>query len=79
VAGAQGLPARAARLYGAAEALREAIPAPLPPADPADHERQAAATRDTLGKKAFAAAWAAGRQMTMEQAVAYALAPDGVT
>jgi hypothetical protein len=64
---------------GAAEALREAIPAPLPPADRADHERQAAAARDSLGKKAFAAAGAAGRRMTMEQAVAYALATEGAT
>ncbi|HET7090142.1 MAG TPA: tetratricopeptide repeat protein [Anaerolineae bacterium] len=69
---AQGQPERAARLFGAAEALRGAIGAPLPPADRAGHERDAAAVRAQLGKAAFDAASAEGRAMTMEQAIAYA-------
>ncbi len=32
-----------------------------------------AAARAALGEEAFAAAWATGQQMTLEQAVAYAL------
>jgi tetratricopeptide (TPR) repeat protein len=64
---------RAARLFGAAEGLRAAIGAPLPPADRAEHDRSVAATRIALGKEAFAAAWAEGRAMSLAQACDYAL------
>ena len=67
---AQGEPAWAARLWGAAEALREAIKIPLPPVERAEYERSVAAARSHLGEKAFAAAWAQGRTMTPEQALA---------
>ena len=33
--------------------------------------------RQTLGEAGYAAAWAAGQAMTLEQAVAYALEEDG--
>jgi predicted ATPase/DNA-binding SARP family transcriptional activator/class 3 adenylate cyclase len=65
--------ARAARLYGAAEALRETIGAPLPPANRPDRDRGIAAARATLGEAAFSAAWAEGRVMRVEQAIASAL------
>ncbi|MBI3961283.1 MAG: tetratricopeptide repeat protein, partial [Deinococcus sp.] len=74
VAGGQGQPARAARLCGAAEARREALGAPLPPADRADYERQVAHLRSELDEATCAAAWATGRAMSLEQAVAYATA-----
>ncbi len=74
IAAAMRKPERAARLLGAAEALRGSIGAQLPPAHRADCERTAAIARKRLGKRAFAEAWAAGRQMTTEQAVA-----DGLT
>ena len=45
----------------------------LAPADRADHDRDVAAVRAALGEAAFAAAWAEGRAMTMEQAIAEAL------
>jgi non-specific serine/threonine protein kinase len=64
---------RAARLFGAAEALREIASSPLPPYRRADYDRDLAAARAQLGEEAFAAAWAEGRAMTMEQAIAYAL------
>ncbi len=64
---------RAARLHGAAEALREAIGAPLPLSERAGYERTVSDTRAALGEEAFAAAWGEGRAMTLEQAVAYAL------
>ncbi len=64
---------RAARLLGAAEALREVASTPLPPYRRADYGRDIAAARAQLDEAAFAAAWAEGRAMMMEQAVAYAL------
>jgi predicted ATPase/class 3 adenylate cyclase len=73
IAVARGRPERAARLLGAAEALREAISAPLPPAEHAEHDRSVAAVRTALGEEAFAAACAAGQAMSLEDAVALAL------
>src|SRR5262249_10244596 len=73
IAWAQGQPERAARLYGAAEALREAIRAPLPPADHAEHERLVAAVRTGLDAATFEAAWAAGRAQSVADAIAAAL------
>ena len=66
---AQGEPAWAARLWGAAENLRETIGTPLPPVYRADYERSVAATRTQLGEQAFAATWQEGRNMTPEQAL----------
>ena len=65
--------ARGARLWGAAAALRETFGSPLPPAKHEKQERETTAVRETLGEDAFAAAWAEGRVMTMEQAIEYAL------
>jgi DNA-binding NarL/FixJ family response regulator len=61
-------------LFGAAETLREAIGVALLPAERADHDRAVAAARAGAGEVAFAAAWAEGRRMTLEQAAEYALA-----
>ncbi|HZU70579.1 MAG TPA: tetratricopeptide repeat protein [Ktedonobacteraceae bacterium] len=57
----------ATQLWGTAEALREAIGAPLPPVDRDDYEQAVATARDHLGIEAFAATWAEGRAMTVEQ------------
>ncbi len=62
---------RAARLFGAAEALREAIGAPLSPADRVGYDREVAAVRTALGE-VFFPAWTQGRAMTLEQAIEYA-------
>ena len=70
VAAAQGQPVGAARLFGAAAALRGAIGAPMEPARRAAYERHLAATRAQLTEEAFATAWAEGRALTPEQAVA---------
>jgi hypothetical protein len=67
---AQGQPERAARLFGAAEAHH----ALLTDAFRAKHKRDVRATRAALGEEAFAAAWAPGRQMSLEEAVSDALA-----
>ncbi len=63
---------RAARLCGAAEALLE-ITRGLDPDEHLLHERTIAALRAQLDPATLAAAWAAGRAMTMEQAIAEAL------
>ncbi|HYM71096.1 MAG TPA: tetratricopeptide repeat protein [bacterium] len=76
LAAAQGHPERAARLFGAEEALREAIGAPLPRVDRSDYERIVAAARSRLGKEDFAAAWAAGRAMTLGAAIGAAKRTD---
>ena len=69
----QSQPSRAARLGGAASALRESIGSPRSLADQADMVKTMAAVREALGEEAFAAAWEAGRAMPWEQAVEYAL------
>ncbi len=71
---AQGQGKRAARLLGGVESLREAIRAPVAPANQADHDRKVSAARSALGEQAFAAAWAEGRAMTLEQAISEATA-----
>jgi DNA-binding CsgD family transcriptional regulator len=67
VAAVQGELVWAARLWGAAEAVRQQIAVPRPPIDRAAYERSVAAARTDLGEKVFAAAWAQGRSMTPEQ------------
>jgi predicted ATPase/DNA-binding SARP family transcriptional activator len=64
---------RAARLFGAASTLRDAIGVHLSPADRSLYEPYLAAARAQLDEATFAAAWAEGRAMTLEQAMAYAL------
>jgi len=70
VVAAQGERLWATRLWGTAEALREAMGAPLWPVERAGYERAVAAMRVSLGERAFATAWAEGRSMTPEQALA---------
>ena len=70
VVAAQGEPAWAARLWGVAETLREVIGAPIPPLERAYYERSVAAAHSQLGEQALAAAWAEGRTMSPEQALA---------
>ena len=70
---AQGLPERAARLLGAADAIRESSQTPIPPYPFQAHENDVAAVRASLNPGAFVTAWADGRAMTLEAAIAYAL------
>ena len=76
LAARQGQPERGARLFGAAEALRTALGAPLPPAERAAYEHDVAADRTQLDAATFAAAWAEGRALPLEQAIADALSED---
>jgi hypothetical protein len=60
-------PVKAVRLWGAADALREAIGTPIPPVDRADYERSVATARAKIGEQDFAKALAEGRMMALEQ------------
>ena len=59
----------AARWYGAADGVMEALGMEWLAARRAGHERGVAAVREALGETAFAAAWAVGRAMPLEDAV----------
>jgi len=73
VALAKGEPARAARLFGAVEGLRATIQAPLWPAEQVERDRHTQALAAQMDETERAAAWAEGRTLTLEQAVAEAL------
>ena len=67
---------RAARLFGGAEALRAPVNSVIDLVDQPEYERQVALVRSQLGETSFTAAWAAGRAMTLDQAIEYALAVE---
>lgn len=71
----RGQPARAARLWGASEALREAFSIRLSPMARsfARYDDDLNIAYSQLGKAAFEAAWAEGKDMIRQQAVEYAL------
>jgi predicted ATPase/DNA-binding SARP family transcriptional activator len=73
LAGVEGDTERAAQLFGAAQALREEIGMPIRPSDRAEYERSVALVRDLLDEAAFAAPWAEGRSMTVDDALALAV------
>jgi predicted ATPase len=63
----------AARLWGATECLREEVGAPLPPNDRQRYEHFISIARASLADDAaFDAAWAEGRAMTLDDAIALA-------
>lgn len=67
---------RAAKLWGAAEALREATRIPIPPVYRAEREHDVSLARSTLGEQAFTDEWAQGRALTLAQAITFALATN---
>ena len=80
VTGAEGEAERAARLFGATEALHEALRQAVAyqhsPEEEAWREPYLATTRSRLGEALWQAAWAEGRAMSMEQAIEYALTEE---
>jgi hypothetical protein len=76
VAEASAQDQRAARLFGAAEALREKIAMPMDPQERVEYDEQVAALQGRMLQEVFTSAWAEGRVMTMEQAISYAIS-DG--
>ena len=70
VIAAFGSSLRAARVWGAAERLREEVVTPLSPKDRPRYDRRVAAARAALGDDAaFDRAWEEGRTLTLEQAM----------
>ncbi|MFC0616779.1 tetratricopeptide repeat protein [Deinococcus budaensis] len=67
---AQGWPERGARLFGAAETLRETAGIPLPPAAQQLRARETAAARQALGGARFAVLFAEGCALTPAQVLA---------
>jgi predicted ATPase/transcriptional regulator with XRE-family HTH domain len=74
VAAFGGQPLRAARVWGAVEALRQISGKRVAPASRATYERATALARTQLDIETFAAAWTAGQALTLEQAIAEARA-----
>ena len=74
VAVARGEAERAARLDGAAAALREITGAKITEAHRVDYDRLIAGLRETLGQDQFEAVWSASQRRTPEQAIATARA-----
>ncbi|HKP54674.1 MAG TPA: tetratricopeptide repeat protein [Chloroflexia bacterium] len=60
---------QAARLFGAAQALRDAAGAPRPPSKQAPYERNLAAARTAIGDTHFEASWQEGLLTTPAQAL----------
>ncbi len=68
VAYAQGQMERATRFYAAAATLRDAIGASLTSTNRTTHDQALVNARMALGEPAFAAAWATGAALSMDQA-----------
>lgn len=67
--------ARAARMFGAAQAWRSASGEPLPPVERLEQEHALAGLKSQLGSQEWTRLWAEGQSLTLDQAAAYALDP----
>ena len=76
IAVAQNQLERAARLLGAAEAMREKMDTPMPPVQRGDYDAHVQILREKLGGK-FETTRNDGRSMTMEQVIEFALEDKG--
>ena len=76
-AGIRGEAERAARMFGAAQALRETVGYEHAPREQALREPYVAAARSKLDEASWKAAFAEGHGMTFEEAVEYALSAEG--
>src|SRR5438309_2999010 len=75
VALAEGSPARAATLFAAARAQFNETGLAMDPDEAPEYEKGLVAIREALDEKAFSAAWAVGKKMSLDEAVAFALGP----
>jgi DNA-binding CsgD family transcriptional regulator len=72
LAGQDGSHREAARLFGAAESIRQGMGTVRFKIYDAGYEASVAALRDTMGEQDFDSAWAEGAALSVEQAIAYA-------
>ena len=64
---------RAARIFGAAEALREKINIPMQPMERMEYDHEVKELRDGMNTEDFAKYWTEGRALSMEEAIRFAL------
>jgi non-specific serine/threonine protein kinase len=74
IACTHGQPIEAARLFGSADSAFEELGSTMGPGTNPRYQRYVAEIREALGETAFAAAWAEGCAMPLEDAMAEALA-----
>jgi adenylate cyclase len=79
LAAAEGNSIRALQIVGASSALREQIGSGLSSGEQADFEKLLAPAYATLSTEQIEAAMAAGRAMSLEEAIAYALGEGRIT
>jgi predicted ATPase len=76
IAKAQEEEQRAAKLFGAAEILRENIAIPMTLKERAEYESEVTDLHANMEETAFLKAWSEGRAMSMEQAILLAIANE---
>ena len=76
LAGRQQQWERAVRLLGAAEGVAQTVGRSLPVAMPEEYQRTVEGARSALSEAEFAAAWTAGRAMSLKEAIADAVAEE---
>jgi predicted ATPase/DNA-binding SARP family transcriptional activator/DNA-binding CsgD family transcriptional regulator len=76
LAGAQGRAVRSARLWGAAEVMREAIGTIFSPAERCAYGPYIEAARAQLDESAWEKAYTEGKTVTLEEAIEYALSGE---
>ena len=74
LAAASGPTSKAARLFGAAQALRATLGAPIPSVERPAYEQAITTVRQALGVEAFEAAWRGGEALPLDQVLVEALA-----
>jgi predicted ATPase/class 3 adenylate cyclase len=77
VVAALGISLRAARIWGAAEGLREGIGSPPRPYERPNYDQHVAAARRRGDNAAFDRAWQDGRALTLDRAIELALRETG--
>ena len=73
---AQGETQRAGRLLAATQGVWDALSLPPPPEIRVGYEQSVRIVRSQLDETNFHTTWPAGRAMTLEQAISYALAVE---
>ena len=73
IAGVSRQNERAAKLLGAAEALRQSINSSMTPMERPEYDRAVAQFRQQMDEATFQSAWEGGRSLTMDEAIQFAL------